>query len=101
VTAVAQSTSQILVTWQASTDAGSGVAGYRVFRNGDTTPVASVPTTSYADTGLMPATQYSYTVRAFDGASPPNESAASQPASAATPAPTTTSGLDSRPDNTS
>jgi len=100
VTAVAQSTTQILVTWQASTDADSGVAGYRVFRNGGTTPVAAVAATSYTDTGLMPATQYSYTVRAFDRASPPNESAASQPASTTTLAPTSTSGLDSRPDNT-
>ena len=34
VTATAESATQIRVTWQASTDAGSGVAGYRVFRNG-------------------------------------------------------------------
>ena len=38
VTAVAQSATQVLVSWSASTDA-SGIGGYRVFRNGGATPV--------------------------------------------------------------
>jgi len=100
VTATAQSTTQVLVTWQASTDTGTGVAGYRVFRNGGAVAVATVTTTSYTDGGLAPATQYTYAVRAFDGASPPNESAASQPATATTQSQPPISGLDSRPDNT-
>jgi hypothetical protein len=64
---------------------GTGVAGYRVFRNGGATPVASVTTTSFTDSNLNPETSYSYNVRAFDGANPPNESALSSPATATTP----------------
>src|SRR5688572_4972722 len=61
VTAVAQSSSQILLSWSASSDE-SGIGGYRVFRNGVDTPVATVQTTNYTDNGLTAATQYSYTV---------------------------------------
>jgi uncharacterized repeat protein (TIGR03806 family) len=100
VNAAAQSATQILVTWQASTDAGTGIAGYRVFRDAGASPVATVTATSYTDSNLTPATQYSYTVRAFDGARPPNESAMSAPATATTASPPPTSGLDARPDNT-
>ena len=54
---------------RASTDTGgSGLAGYRIFRNGGATPIATVTTTSYSDTGLAASTQYTYTVRAVDGA---------------------------------
>jgi hypothetical protein len=42
----------------------------------------------YTDSGLSPSTQYTYTVKARDNALPPNESAASAPASATTPAST-------------
>ena len=100
VTATAQSASQIAVSWQASTDAGSGMAGYRVYRNGAATPLASVATTTYTDSGLAPSTRYSYTVRAYDRASPANESALSAPAAATTDAVAAGSGLDRRPDNT-
>jgi YVTN family beta-propeller protein len=90
--ATAVSTSRIDLTWSASTDAGgSGLANYRVFRNGGATPIATVTTTSYSDTGLAASTQYTYTVRAVDGAS--NVSADSTAASATTqspPAPDTT-----------
>ena len=74
VTAVAQSASQILVSWTASTDA-SGIGGYRVYRNGGATPVATVQTTNYTDTGLTAGTAYSYTVSAVDAANPANVSA--------------------------
>jgi autotransporter-associated beta strand protein len=43
---------------------------------------------TYTDSGLNPNTQYTYTVKARDNSSPPNESAASAPASATTPAST-------------
>ena len=99
VTATPQSTTQILVTWQPSSDAGTGVAGYRVFRDGASTPVATVTSTGYTDAGLTPATQYSYAVRAFDAATPANVSELSATASAATHTETPISGLDSRPDN--
>ncbi len=85
VAATAQSATEILIEWQASTDAGSGVAGYRVFRDGGATAVATVTATRYSDTGLAPATRYTYTVRAFDSATPANESADSTSAETTTP----------------
>ncbi len=99
VTATAQSPAQILVSWTASTDAGTGVAGYRVYRDGSTTALANVTTTSYTDNGLNAATAYSYTVAAFDAATPANESAASTAASATTGGTPPLGGLDGRPAN--
>ena len=84
VTAVAQSSTSILVSWTASTDAGTGIAGYRVFRDAAATPIATVTATNYTDTGLTAATNYSYTVAAFDAATPANVSAASVAATATT-----------------
>src|SRR5690349_7780210 len=84
VTAVPQSTTSILVSWNASTD-DSGISGYRVFRNGDATAVATVQTTSYTDTNLTANTSYRYTVAAVDNAPTPNVSTASPEASATTP----------------
>jgi glucose/arabinose dehydrogenase len=86
VTAVAQSSSAILVSWDASTDA-SGISGYQVFRDGGATAITTVQTTSYTDTNLTADTNYSYTVVAVDAASTPNNSAASSAASARTMAP--------------
>jgi glucose/arabinose dehydrogenase len=83
VTATAQSSSSILVSWDASTDA-TGIAGYRLFRNGDATAITTTTTTSYTDTALTPATQYSYTVVAVDSAPAANVSAASSAATATT-----------------
>jgi len=85
VTAVAQSATSVLVSWTASTDA-SGISGYRVFRDAGATPLSTVTTTSFTDTGLTASTTYDYTVIAVDGATTPNVSAASPAASAATPA---------------
>ncbi len=98
LTATAQSATQIALTWTASTDAGTGVAGYRIFRDAGTTAIATVTVTNYTDSNLAAGTNYSYSVRAFDAATPANESAASAAASAAT---TAASGLDARPSNTS
>jgi glucose/arabinose dehydrogenase/fibronectin type 3 domain-containing protein len=90
--ATAISTSRIDLSWTASTDAGgSGLAGYRIFRDGGVNPIATVTATTFSDTGLAASTLYSYTVRAVDGAN--NLSANSSPASATTqspPAPDTT-----------
>src|SRR5438876_191301 len=82
LTAAAVSSSQINLSWTASSD-NVGVSGYRVFRGG--TQIATTSTTSYANTGLSPSTTYSYTVAAFDAAG--NLSAQSSSASATTPAP--------------
>jgi len=82
LTATATSSSQINLSWTASTD-NVGVTGYKVFRNG--AQVATSATTSYSDTGLSASTSYSYTVSAFDAAG--NNSAQSTSASATTQAP--------------
>lgn len=79
LTAVAVSSSQINLTWSASTD-NVGVAGYRVYRNGSL--ITTTSSTSYSNTGLSPSTTYSYTVAAYDAAG--NASAQSAPASATT-----------------
>lgn len=97
--ATAPGPTQVQLTWTASTDA-SGVAGYRVYRNGSATPLASPTTNSYTDNSVVASTTYSYTVRAFDAATPPNESALSAAANVTTPdAPGATPGLDTRPSN--
>ena len=65
LTATAVSSSQINISWTASTDS-VGVTGYRIYRGG--TQVATASSTSYSDTGLTAATAYSYTVAAYDAA---------------------------------
>ncbi len=90
LTATAVSTSQINLSWTASTD-NVGVTGYKVYRGG--TQIATVTSgTIYQNTGLSPNTTYSYTVAAYDAAG--NTSAQSAVASATTqplPAPTISS----------
>ncbi|MBI3043077.1 MAG: hypothetical protein HYY78_09655 [Betaproteobacteria bacterium] len=82
------STSQIDLSWAASTD-NVGVTGYRVYRDGALLATLGSVTT-YQDTGLAASTAYSYTVQAIDAAG--NASAQSAPASATTQAaPDTTS----------
>ncbi|MCW1922902.1 malectin domain-containing carbohydrate-binding protein [Luteolibacter arcticus] len=65
------------LSWSASTDneGGSGVTGYHVFRRIPATQpveeaqlIATVTGTSFADSGLAPATGYEYRVVAYDGA---------------------------------
>src|SRR5207245_3773127 len=56
LTATAVSSSQINLSWTASTD-NVGVTGYRVYRGG--TQIATTSTPSYANTGLSPSTTYS------------------------------------------
>ena len=77
--ATSVSTSQINLTWGASTD-DIGVTGYKVYRNGNL--VASPAGTSYSDTGLAAGVTYTYAVSAFDAAG--NNSAQSAPVSAST-----------------
>jgi chitodextrinase len=71
LTGTAASGTVVNLSWSASAD-NVGVAGYVVTRNG--TPIAAPTTTSFADSGLTPATTYSYTVAARDTAG--NRSAA-------------------------
>ncbi len=63
--ATANALGQMSLTWTASTD-NIGVTGYNVFR--DTVQVATPSTNSFGDTGLVANTQYSYYVKAHDGA---------------------------------
>jgi len=84
LSANAVSSSEIDLTWSASTDSGSGVAGYRVYRNGSPTPIAFTSFAFYNDTGLTPSTTYTYKVSAVDNAT--NESTQSTQTQATTQA---------------
>ncbi len=83
--ATAISTSQINLSWSASTD-DVAVAGYKVFRDG--TQIATTTATSYSNTGLQASTTFTYTVVAYDAVG--NTSPQSSPVSATTKAPDTT-----------
>src|SRR5439155_14964171 len=61
----AVSATQINLTWNASTD-NVGVAGYKVFRNG--VQITTTSALAYGNTGLSPATTYSFAVAAFNAA---------------------------------
>lgn len=82
----ASDVSRIQLTWTASVDSGTGVAGYKIFRDGVAVPVGVSTTTAFVDTGLMPNTAYTYTVSAYDSAAPANESPPSSPVTATTQA---------------
>jgi hypothetical protein len=82
VTASAVSSSQINLTWSASSD-NVGVMGYKVFRNGQNAAIATLGNvTSFSNTGLVAGVSYSYQVSAIDAAG--NESAKSAPVGAQT-----------------
>lgn len=65
VAANAVSSSQINISWQASTD-NIGITGYDVYRG--STKIATVTTTAFGDTGLQAGTTYTYTIQARDAA---------------------------------
>jgi dienelactone hydrolase len=65
LTATATSSSQIDLSWKASSDS-VGVKGYKVYRG--STQVATVSSTSYSSTGLSASTSYQYSVAAYDAA---------------------------------
>lgn len=62
-TVVPVATTQIDLTWLPASD-DVYVDGYRVYRDG--VFVATTTATQFSDTGLLPATLYTYTVDAFD-----------------------------------
>jgi hypothetical protein len=84
LTATSMLDTQIDLRWTPATD-NVAVTGYRVYRDGAATPVASLPgtTTSYADRQLAPLESHSYAVTALDAAG--NQSAVSNTATARTP----------------
>jgi chitodextrinase len=96
--ASAVSSSQINLSWSASTD-NVGVTGYRVYRAG-TLLVTLGAVTSYQNTGLSASTGYSYTVQAVDAAgnasAQSNSASATTQAAADTQAPTVPTGLKGR-----
>jgi len=70
----------ISLSWNGSTDTGgSGLAGYRIYRDGASTALAAVIGTTFTDTGLASGTTHTYRVTAYDIAG--NESAAAGPVS--------------------
>jgi endoglucanase len=83
--AKAVSSTQVTLSWQASTD-NVGVTSYRIYRNGSSTAYATVaaPLTSFTDAAVSANTAYSYTVAALDAAG--NQSTQSSPVSVTTPA---------------
>ena len=83
VSATGVDDAQVRVAWTASGD-DVGVSRYRIYRDGSTTPVGTVPgnLTSYVDRGLSANTTYVYTVSAVDGAG--NDSGQSSPPVSAT-----------------
>jgi chitodextrinase len=85
LTATAAGSNQVNLAWTASTD-DVAVSGYEVRRDG--AAIGTSPTASYSDTSAQPSTTYSYTVVALDAAT--NRSGESDPATATTPAPSTT-----------
>ncbi len=78
--------------WTPSTDSGTGVSGYQVYRRSTgessftllaTTTANGAGATSYADLTVKPGTAYSYYVTAYDGGN--NISSASATVTASTP----------------
>jgi chitodextrinase len=79
LSAAAISSSQINLSWTASTD-NLGVAGYRIYR--DEILVNTSASTTFSDIGLTATTTYAYQVSAFDAAG--NASATSTTVTATT-----------------
>jgi hypothetical protein len=70
----ATTTSSISLAWNASTDSGgSGLLGYKLYRNG--TFIQQTSSLSFTDSGLAANTSYAYKITAIDNAN--NESAQS------------------------
>jgi len=67
------SAARVTLTWTASIDLGSGVGGYRIYR--DTVLVGTTTALTFTDTGLTTSTSYDYQISAIDTSIPPLESA--------------------------
>ncbi len=103
VNAVATSGTSVQVSWSASTEAGSTVKSYNVYRDGASVGSVNAPTTSFTDTGVQPGTTYTYSVVAVDSAghtsgpgtsapvTTPGSAPPPPPAPGSGPSPTTTS----------
>lgn len=93
--ATAPSSTRVNLTWNASTDSGgSGLAGYYIHRNG--VQIGTSSSNAYSDLGVSGTTTYTYTVSAYDNATPANISSPSSAVTITTPdtiAPTKPTGL--------
>jgi parallel beta-helix repeat protein len=87
-TATAISATRVDLSWTAGSD-NVGVTGYKIYRDGSTTPMTTVPGTSltFSDTAVSPATTYTYKVSAVDAAGNESSQTATNPVT--TPTPTT------------
>jgi hypothetical protein len=82
--AVANDPQTITLSWANSTDAGSGVAGYHIYRDNELVADKLSSAGGFIDRQLDGSRTYSYQVKAFDGSG--NESTISNTASATTSA---------------
>jgi chitodextrinase len=80
LTATALGPTRIDLAWNAANDPESGIAGYRVYRGG--VLIGTSATTTLTDSGLTPATTYTYEVSALNGSG--TEGPRSTPATATT-----------------
>ncbi len=84
--ATALAADSISLSWLSGGDkGGTGVGGYRVFRDGEMIGVTR--SLSFVDTGLMASKSYAYTVSAYDKASPTNSGLPTTAVTATTPPP--------------
>jgi len=80
---IARSATRVDLAWTAATD-NTGVAGYRIMRNGSLLKSVAGGSLSYIDRTASPATSYIYRIKAYDAAG--NVSAASNSVQLTTPA---------------
>jgi hypothetical protein len=90
LTATATAPTTVNLSWSGSTDS-NGISGYDIVRNGTTIGTVPGNTTGYVDASASPATSYTYTVDARDGAG--NVSQPSGQATATTPSGTVSPAL--------
>jgi glucose/arabinose dehydrogenase/PKD repeat protein len=76
-----KTSTSVNISWNAATDptvggaTTSGLAGYKIYRNGSSTALGTTSLTNFTNSGLSANTTYTYQVTAYDNAS--NESAKS------------------------
>jgi hypothetical protein len=85
LTATAQSSSSIALSW---TDNSNNESGFKVYRGGSLVTTTAANATSYTDTGLSASTAYSYYIVATNGVgdSPASNTASTTTQAAVTPA---------------